>query len=63
MEKLLRHADLGAFFPGGRAPHASTLNRWEREGRFPAPLRVGERWKAWRQSDVEAWLRGDKVAA
>ena len=34
-----------------------TLNRWERAGKFPAPLRIGERWKAWRQSDIEQWLR------
>ena len=35
----------------------STLNRWERAGKFPAPLRIGDRWKAWRQSDIERWLR------
>jgi predicted DNA-binding transcriptional regulator AlpA len=52
-EKLLRHPQLAPYFPDGRAPHPSTLNRWERAGKFPKPLRVGERWKAWRASDIE----------
>ena len=34
----------------------STLKRWVREGKFPAPVKLGDRMTAWRASDVTAWL-------
>ena len=37
-----------------------TIERWCREGKFPAPLKLTEQGCAWRLRDVEAWL--DKAA-
>ncbi len=34
-----------------------TLWSWRRAGTFPAPIRLGPNTIAWRQSDVEAWLK------
>ena len=34
----------------------SSLWRWVKEGRFPAPFKLGNRMTAWRASDVAAWL-------
>ena len=34
----------------------STLYRYMKEGRFPAPLKIGERAVAWPLSEVQAWL-------
>ena len=36
----------------------SELYRQLRLGRFPPPVRLGERRVAWRQSDVERWIAG-----
>jgi prophage regulatory protein len=33
-----------------------TIWRLRRAGKFPAPLRLGERRIAWRESEIEAWL-------
>ena len=34
----------------------STLYQRIKDGRFPAPIRIGARAVAWREEDVEAWL-------
>lgn len=34
----------------------STLYSWMKDGRFPKPVRLGERIVAWRESDVTEWL-------
>lgn len=34
----------------------STLYAWVAQGRFPAPVRLGERSVGWRLSDVQGWL-------
>lgn len=34
----------------------STLYRLISEGRFPAPIKVGERASAWLESEVAAWI-------
>lgn len=34
----------------------STIYQWMKDGRFPKPVRLGERIVAWRESDVTAWL-------
>lgn len=37
----------------------STLDRWIRAGKFPAPMQVAGRHRyLWRRADVEAWLAG-----
>ncbi len=35
----------------------STLNKMVKEGTFPAPVRIGERAVAWRESEVLEWIR------
>lgn len=40
-----------------RVPVArSTLWSWIREGRFPKPIKLGPMTRAWRASDVAAWM-------
>lgn len=34
----------------------STIWRMLRAGKFPAPVRISQRVKAWRAADVERWL-------
>ena len=34
----------------------TTLARWRAAGRFPKPIRLGERILAWRRVDVESWI-------
>ncbi|WP_269900292.1 helix-turn-helix transcriptional regulator [Paenalcaligenes faecalis] len=34
----------------------STIWLWVRQGRFPAPVKLGPRVTAWRKSDVSQWL-------
>lgn len=34
----------------------SSIYQWMHDGRFPRPVRLGERLVAWRASDIAAWL-------
>lgn len=34
---------------------ASSIDRYEREGRFPKRLKLGRRKVGWRLADIEAW--------
>ncbi len=34
----------------------STIYRQIQAGKFPAPIKLGERASGWRQSAIEAWL-------
>ena len=34
---------------------ASSIDRYEREGRFPKRLKLGKRKVGWRLADIEAW--------
>ena len=38
----------------------STLDRMERRGAFPRRLRLGYRSVAWRESEINAWLKNLK---
>lgn len=38
-----------------------TLERWEKQGIGPAPVRVGPRLVRYRAAEVEAWLAGSEV--
>ncbi|MDB0507662.1 AlpA family phage regulatory protein [Ralstonia solanacearum] len=40
----------------------SCLYEWVRLGKFPAPVRLGARSVAWRQSEVEAWIEARESA-
>lgn len=35
----------------------TTVYLWSREGKFPKPVRVGTRMVAWREDEIEAWLK------
>lgn len=32
-----------------------TIWRWAREGKFPAPVKLGDNCTRWRLADLEAW--------
>ncbi|WP_175822165.1 AlpA family phage regulatory protein [Burkholderia sp. BCC0419] len=34
----------------------TTLYRWIREGKFPAPVQLGSRSVGWRATDVQNWV-------
>ncbi|MBF9060754.1 AlpA family phage regulatory protein [Rhodobacterales bacterium HKCCSP123] len=34
----------------------STIYAWIRHGKFPRPVKLGERIVAWRESDIDRWL-------
>ena len=41
----------------------TTLYRLRRRNRFPAPIVIGLRKHAWRESEIEAWLASRELAA
>ena len=53
MESLLRRPDVERRVGLRR----SMIYRYVKEGRFPAPVRIGKRAVAWRQSDIEQWIK------
>lgn len=60
-EKLLRRPEVEARTGLSR----STIYDWMKRREFPAPVALGARLVAWRESDVNAWLesRQSKSAA
>jgi prophage regulatory protein len=55
---LVRIADLVR--PGPLPCGAATIWRWVKAGKFPAPIKIGERFTAWPVSSVRAWLETQK---
>ena len=51
-ERLLRRVEVEDRFGISR----TKIYRLMREGRFPEPLKVGERSVRWRESEVTSWL-------
>lgn len=47
-EKFLRFNTVAELIPVSR----STVNRWEKAGRFPQRVRLGSQAIAWRQSEI-----------
>jgi prophage regulatory protein len=43
--------------------HRVTLWRLVRSGEFPAPVKVGARRVAWRESEVRAWIESRERAS
>lgn len=41
----------------------STIYDWIKKGDFPAPVKLGARLVAWRESDVTAWLESCQTKA
>ncbi len=39
----------------------STVDRLEKLGRFPRRVKLGDRAVAWKQSDVDAWMKALEV--
>ncbi len=60
-EKLLRRPEVEARTGLSR----STIYDWMKRSEFPAPVALGTRLVAWRESDIEGWLesRQSKSAA
>ena len=52
MEELLRRLQISR----------ATVYRWLDEGRFPRPVRLGERTIGWKESSLAGWL-ADREAA
>lgn len=40
-----------------------TIWRWVREGKFPAPIKLGPNCTRWKVSDIEAWEAKKESAA
>jgi prophage regulatory protein len=40
----------------------TTIFRAVKEGRFPKPMKLGERAVGWLESDIRAWLESRRVA-
>lgn len=40
----------------------STIYGWMAAGRFPRPVRLGERAVGWREHDIAAWLEARNMA-
>lgn len=65
MQKFFRISQLsstpskGGLFPVSRA----TLWRWVKEGRFPAPFKMGARTTVWDEAEVLAFIEAQKVAS
>lgn len=36
----------------------STVEKWVREGRFPAPIKLAPTVTCWKNEDIHAWLNG-----
>lgn len=36
----------------------ATLFRWVRDGKFPAPVHLGEKVRAWKAQDIRDWMQG-----
>lgn len=58
---LVSYADLTAWI----GVHMRTIQRWQRQGRFPRPIALGGRRgvSRWRRADVLAWLAQVPVRA
>jgi prophage regulatory protein len=51
--KLLRFKTLREYVPSGR----TTIWRMVKDGRFPAPVRIGKNGIAWRSDEVQNWIK------
>ena len=50
---LVRLSDLMRFVPLGR----TTIYKWVKQGKFPAPMKLSPTVVAWRCEDIHAWLK------
>lgn len=51
-DRLIRMKELNALF----GIPTSTVWDWIKKGNFPKPIKMGERFIAWRESELTAWL-------
>lgn len=52
IDRILRQAELCRVTGLSR----STLYRFERDGRLPHSIQLGQRAKGWRESDIARWI-------
>lgn len=52
MNRMLRPREVAALLGIGR----TTLWRWQRDGKLPAPRRLGENTIAWAEEELDEWL-------
>lgn len=55
---LVRFNELIRFIPLGR----TTLYKWIKQGKFPAPVKLSPTVAAWRCEDIHAWLKQQSTA-
>lgn len=36
----------------------STIWVWVKDGKFPKPIKLSERISAWKESDIDEWVKG-----
>ena len=41
----------------------TTIYRWLKEGKFPAPIHLGANMVRWKTSDIEIWMMQKEVVA
>lgn len=41
--------------------HRKTLLRWASEGRFPKPISLGEKSRAWIKAEIQVWISEKKT--
>ena len=46
--------------PGKLPVSPATVWRWVREGKFPAPFKLGPKTTVWNSEDVDAWMAQQK---
>ena len=59
MDRLLRITDVVRLTTMSR----TTIDRWVKAGRFPAPIWLGEKSQRWHESEVLAWLDARQTSA
>lgn len=55
MEKLLDVTEITNMFKVTRA----TLDKWEKQGNFPRRIKIGKRVVAWKESDIENFIKNN----
>lgn len=58
-DPIITRAQARPLYFGG--VNRTTLQRWEKAGKVPPPIRISQRVVGWRRSTLEAWLESRKA--